>query len=107
MTWKLAASGWLALEALGAILRAHVTTRAASANGWPLILAAAAAGLAWWAWHAWRHPYGPCWACQGTGRNPGSTRKRFGDCKRCRGTGRQLRVGARLFHKALASRPRR
>ena len=107
MTWDLVSRAPQAAQALSAVLRGHAASGGSSASGWALLAAAVLAGLAWWAWHAWRHPYGPCWRCQGTGKNAGSTGKRFGVCKRCAGTGRQLRIGARLFHKALARRPRR
>ena len=65
---------------------------------------AAAVALAIWLWHLYFHPFGPCRACKGTGRNPGSIRKRFGDCRRCKGNGRRLRFGARLLHRSLQRR---
>lgn len=81
---------------------ARPSGHAASGGGWLLPVLAVLAAAGWWAWHAWRHPYGPCWTCQGTGRNMGSTGKRFGDCRVCKRTGRRLRLGARLFHKGIA-----
>jgi hypothetical protein len=101
VTCGLAASGTLAVWALGAAVRAHAVSGAASASSWGLILGGAAVWAGWEGWHAWRHPYGPCGWCNGTGKNKGSTRRRYGVCKRCKGTGRRLRTGARLFHKGL------
>lgn len=52
-------------------------------------------------------PYAPCRKCEGSGRNPGSKRKRFGQCRRCDGAGRRIRFGARTVHRgrvALAER---
>jgi hypothetical protein len=87
---------------ISAQIAGHAAAGAASdSSGWVLIAVAAAAWAGWWCWHAWRHPYRPCWRCDGTGRNNGSTRKRYGTCRTCKGTGRQIRLGARLFHRTL------
>lgn len=43
------------------------------------------------------HPYTCCRRCNGTERNPGSTRKRFGLCRKCGGTGRTERLGHRIL----------
>jgi hypothetical protein len=87
MTWAVAV-----LVLAGAI-------RAGSA-GWFLIgLAIAAANVV--SMYFW--PFAPCWACKGTGRNQGSTRKRYGECRRCKGTGRRQRPGARLVHRGAVS----
>lgn len=70
--------------------------------GWLIVIGLAV--LAVWLWHLWWHPFGPCWSCDGTGRNHGSTGKRFGNCRRCGGSGRRSRIGARLLHRALQRR---
>jgi hypothetical protein len=48
-------------------------------------------------------PLGPCWACNGTGRNRGSSRSRYGECRRCKGTGRRQRLGARIVHRGAVT----
>jgi hypothetical protein len=48
-------------------------------------------------------PFGPCLKCHGTGRNPGSNKKRYGECRRCKGTGRRPRLGAKLIHRGAVS----
>ncbi len=55
--------------------------------------------------HLW--PYAPCRKCEGSGRTPGSNKKRYGQCRRCKGAGRRIRFGARTVHRgrvALAER---
>ena len=59
--------------------------------------------LGWWVYHVYRHPFGPCWKCDGSGRNPGSKRKRYGQCRRCGGAGRRIRLGARTVHRGRVS----
>jgi len=48
-------------------------------------------------------PFAPCWKCEGSGRNPGSKRKRYGQCRRCGGAGRRIRLGARTVHRGRVS----
>jgi hypothetical protein len=42
-------------------------------------------------------PFARCRACDGSGHNAGSTRKRWVTCRRCKGSGKRLRVAVRLF----------
>ncbi|WP_300611081.1 hypothetical protein [Trebonia sp.] len=63
-----------------------------------------------WAVSLYLWPFAPCRKCEGTGRNPGSSRKRHGECRRCQGKGRRIRTGAATIHRgrvALADRTRR
>jgi S-DNA-T family DNA segregation ATPase FtsK/SpoIIIE len=83
--------------------RTLAAAAAAAASGlpwwWPLaVLGGAAAAIAFYAWSCKVWPYGPCLACQGSGRNWGSTSRRHGKCRRCGGTGRRVRAGARILH---------
>ena len=48
-------------------------------------------------------PFAPCRKCDGSGRNPGSKRKRYGQCRRCEGAGRRIRLGARAVHRGRVS----
>jgi hypothetical protein len=41
---------------------------------------------------------------RGSSRSTGRTRQWFVTCRWCGGSGRQIRVGARVFHRTLASR---
>jgi hypothetical protein len=65
---------------------------------WIAVIAAACWVVSLYAW-----PYAPCGKCKGTGRNPGSNRKRFGDCKRCGGGGRRQRPGSKFVHHTVLS----
>lgn len=70
----------------------------------PLIVLAA---LGVWGVSLYLWPFAPCRKCEGSGRNPGSKRKRFGQCRRCGGSGKRIRLGARTVHRgrvALADR---
>lgn len=46
-------------------------------------------------------PHTRCSACNGTGRNRGSTSKRYGRCWRCKGAPERLRFGARWVNRRL------
>jgi hypothetical protein len=48
-------------------------------------------------------PFRPCMRCKGSGRNPGSNKKRFGQCRRCGGAGRLRRIGAKTIHRGRVS----
>lgn len=48
-------------------------------------------------------PFRPCMRCKGTGRNPGSNKKRFGQCRRCQGRGHLRRIGAKTIHRGAVS----
>jgi hypothetical protein len=67
------------------------------------VLAAAAAVLAvLWLVDLRQHPFGRCWSCGGSGRNPGSTKKRYGRCRACqKRKGPRVRVGAKLVRPDL------
>lgn len=67
-----------------------------------LLLAAAALAIVW-AVSRLLWPYRPCPRCRGTGRNPGSNKRRHGDCKRCKGSGRVRRFGAGHVHRLKLS----
>ncbi|MFG1850826.1 hypothetical protein ACGFJT_03215 [Actinomadura geliboluensis] len=67
-----------------------------------MILLGMAAALVW-AVSVYTYPFRPCRRCQGTGRKPGSTRRRFGPCNRCGGTGRTQRTGSRTAHRTMLS----
>jgi hypothetical protein len=62
-----------------------------------ILLIFAIGAVAYWSWRVSlrKWPYGPCRACGGKQRSPGSNRERWGKCSKCGGTGRQLRMGAR------------
>lgn len=65
------------------------------------------AALAGWVVSLYLWPFAPCRKCDGSGRNPGSKKKRYGQCRRCEGTGRRTRFSARTVHRgrvALAER---
>lgn len=88
-------TGWLAAAAM-----LLVAVRTGPAGWWALAaLATAVANLA----SLWLWPFAPCRKCHGTGRNPGSDRKRHGECRRCLGTGRRRRAGASLVHRGAVS----
>ncbi|WP_192808649.1 hypothetical protein [Actinomadura montaniterrae] len=67
-----------------------------------MILLAMAAFVIW-AVSVYTYPFRPCRRCGGTGRKPGSTRRRFGPCNRCGGTGRTQRLGSRTAHRTVLS----
>jgi len=49
-----------------------------------------------------QHPFGRCWRCRGSGRNPGSTKKRYGRCRACqKRKGPRVRAGAKLVRPDL------
>ncbi|WP_051468412.1 hypothetical protein [Actinomadura oligospora] len=56
-----------------------------------------------WAVSVYTYPFRPCRRCSGTGRKPGSNRRRFGPCNRCSGTGRSQRLGSRTAHRTVLS----
>jgi hypothetical protein len=60
-------------------------------------------GFACWAISVYVYPFRHCGKCGGTGRKPGSTRRRFDLCKRCSGTGRVQRIGSRTAHRTVLS----
>ena len=59
--------------------------------------------FACWAVSVYVYPFRHCGRCGGTGRKPGSTRRRFDLCRRCSGTGRVQRIGSRSAHRAVLS----
>ncbi|MFC4906606.1 hypothetical protein [Actinomadura gamaensis] len=67
------------------------------------LLLLAMAALALWAVSVYVYPFRPCRRCSGTGRKPGSNRRRFGPCPRCGGTGRAQRLGSRTAHRTVLS----
>lgn len=67
------------------------------------LLLIAMAALALWAVSVYTYPFRACRRCSGTGRKPGSNRRRFGPCTRCGGTGRSQRLGSRTAHRTVLS----
>lgn len=67
------------------------------------LLLIALAALGCWAVSVYVYPFRHCGRCGGTGRKPGSTRRRFDLCRRCSGTGRVQRTGSRAAHRAVLS----
>ena len=67
------------------------------------LLLIALTGFACWAVSVYIYPFRHCGRCGGTGRKPGSTRRRFDLCRRCSGTGRVQRIGSRAAHRAVLS----
>jgi hypothetical protein len=67
------------------------------------VLLIAMAAFACWAVSVYVYPFRHCGRCGGTGRKPGSTRRRFDLCRRCSGTGRVQRIGSRSAHRAVLS----
>ena len=59
--------------------------------------------FACWLISVYVYPFRHCGRCDGTGRKPGSTRRRFDLCRRCSGTGRVQRTGSRAAHRAVLS----
>lgn len=57
---------------------------------WPVwaIVSADVVVRCWW---SCTHAFRSCWACGGTGRNGGSTKRRWGKCWRCHGK-REIRA---------------
>jgi len=67
------------------------------------LLLIALAAFACWAISIYVYPFRHCGKCGGTGRKPGSTRRRFDLCRRCCGTGRVQRIGSRTAHRTVLS----
>ncbi len=67
------------------------------------LLLIALAAFACWAISVYACPFRHCGRCGGTGRKPGSNRRRFDLCHRCSGTGRVQRLGSRAAHRAVLS----
>ncbi len=67
------------------------------------VLLIALIGFACWGVSVYVYPFRHCGRCGGTGRKPGSTRRRFDLCKRCSGTGRVQRIGSRAAHRTVLS----
>lgn len=67
------------------------------------VLLIALIAFACWAISVYVYPFRHCGRCGGTGRKPGSTRRRFDLCRRCSGTGRVQRIGSRAAHRAVLS----
>ena len=67
------------------------------------LLLIALTAFACWAVSVYVYPFRHCGRCGGTGRKPGSTRRRFDLCRRCSGTGRVQRIGSRAAHRAVLS----
>jgi len=67
------------------------------------LLLIALTGFACWGLSVYVYPFRHCGRCGGTGRKPGSTRRRFDLCRRCSGTGRVQRTGSRAAHRAVLS----
>lgn len=68
-----------------------------SGSGALILFAAAALWVVWQVVAARLWPFARCRSCDGSGRNPGSTRARWGTCRRCKGSGRRQRLAVRLF----------
>ena len=62
-----------------------------------LIFCGAVGWVAWYRVSLVQHPFTPCQKCNGSGKNPGSTRTKYGQCRKCGGSGRKERFGRRLF----------
>jgi hypothetical protein len=67
------------------------------------LLLIALAAFACWVISVYVYPFRHCRRCGGTGRKPGSTRRRFDLCRRCAGTGRVQRIGSRAAHRSVLS----
>ncbi len=67
------------------------------------LLLIALIAFACWGISVYVYPFRHCGRCGGTGRKPGSTRRRFGLCRRCSGTGRVQRIGSRAAHRSVLS----
>ena len=61
---------------------------------WAIVSAELAVRAVW----AYTHAFRDCWACNATGRNGFSTKRRWGKCWRCRGRREIRAVDARLLH---------